>query len=402
MSRIMTDAFLEKHLKLIPSLIMQYKTPDHISIGSDKDIPGSLVFHKDILMILPDFFDWNHVDSFLSSIQVGQEQVLDVIKDLYNAGILEEKVENTMPEASLTQEKHLPESLSKQESIYFNIHNHHLMVKDYVRADAYRRAIESAVSPEDVVLELGCGSGILTMFAAKAGAKKLYAIEINENMVNQVTRPLIEENGFDDRVTFLIGNSMNIKTEAVEPKADVFIAEILGDGVFNENILTYTIDARERFLKKDAKMLPQGLDVYIFAYEDPLNKSIVETTDLKLITAARSSVSESLYLKYDTYNSIMLSKHAKALYIDLTTVTDPTFVAKGELEIITPGKLNGCCLYFTAHIDEETRLSNSPWNPQISWSQQLFNIHSAKSYKKGAKISYTLTYDGFLNLTLED
>jgi len=221
-------------------------------------------------------------------------------------------------------------------------------------------------------------------------------------MIDTVTRPLAIENGFDDKISFLVGNSMNIPSSAVNPKADLFIAEILGDGIFNENILSYTIDARERFLKPDARMLPKGLDVYIFGYESPEQKKAFSSSDLTFITKAKSSRTESVYLKYDTFTNRMLSNTHKSIYLDLTTITESKFIAEGELEITMPGQLNGCCLYFVAHIDDNNLLSNSPWSPQISWTQQLFNIYPPLEVKKGQKVPYKLTYDGFLTLKLEN
>lgn len=393
----MNDTFDNKTLRLVNDAIIQGESADLIRIS--RDISNPVVFHKDILNILPEFFSWCSLKELMSTIPEGKEQLLGVLKELFYAGILEEKLEQKS--SLLTSKDQLPQSLSSSESIFFNIHNHHLMIKDYVRATAYWHAINDNVTSDDVVLELGCGSGILTFFAARAGAKKLYAIEINKNMVDTVTRPLAKENGYDHKITFLLGNSMNIPTSSVNPKANVFIAEILGDGVFNENILSYTIDARERFLAKNAKMLPKGLDVYIFPYENPEQLQTFTSSDLKYITEAKSSKSDSIYLKYDTYTNKMLAEPSKSIYLDLTTITESTFEAQGEFEINIPGILNGCCLYFVAHIDDNNLLSNSPWSPQISWTQQLFNIHPGKKVKKGEKVPYKLTYDGFLSLSME-
>jgi predicted nicotinamide N-methyase len=393
----MTDPFVKKELRISSKTIIQAETEDLIRIGPD--ITNPVMVHKDLLLFLPEFFKWCHVESLLDTLPQGQQQFLDHLKELYYANIFEERIKHESK--ILTSQEHLPESVSETESIFFNIHNHHLMIKDYVRATAYWHAIEANVKPEDTVLELGCGSGILTFFAARAGAKKQYAIEINKNMIDTVTRPLAKENGFEDKITFLIGNSMNIPASAVNPKADVFIAEILGDGIFNENILTYTIDARERFLKPGARMLPKGLDVYMFAYESPSKQTTFESEDLTFIAKAHSARTESVYLKYDTYTNKMLSDTQKLLYIDLTTLQKPEFIATGELEITTPGRLDACCLYFVAHIDDNNLLSNSPWSPQISWTQQLFNIYPSKVVTKGQKLPFSLNYDGLLTLNLE-
>lgn len=394
----MNDPFVNKTLRLVKNALIQFENENLIRISTN--ISDPLVFHKDLLLMLPDFFDWCNVNDFIDPIPEGQDQLIGVLKHLFNNGLLEEKTIGS--DKTLSTNQFLPESLSKSESIFFNIHNHHLMIKDYVRATAYWHAIEANVNSDDIVLELGCGSGILTFFAARSGAKKLYAIEINKNMIDTVSRPLAIENGFDNKIEFLIGNSMNIPASAINPKPTVFIAEILGDGVFNENILSYTIDARERFLTPGAKMLPKGLDVYIFAYDNPEKQEAFVSQDIKAIAEAKSSKTESIYLKYDTFTNKMLSDTHKVLYIDLTTIREPRFEAKGYLDINIPGTLNGICLYFVAHIDDNNLLSNSPWSPQISWAQQLFNITPGKKVKKGDKVPFTMTYDGFLNLILDE
>lgn len=393
----MNDPFVKKNLRLLNQTVIQLESEDLIRIGLD--VNDVSIYHKDLLNFLPEFFNWCNVEQLLNAVPVGQEQLLQVFKDLYSIGIFEEQVPE---EASILKDQNaLPQSVSESESIFFNIHNHHLMIKDYVRATAYWHAIEANVGPEDVVLELGCGSGILTFFAGRAGAKKLYAIEINKNMVETVTRPMAEANGFADKLTFLLGNSMNIPTSSVNPKADVFIAEILGDGVFNENILSYTIDARERFLKPGAKMLPKGLDVYLFPYESQSQKATFASSDIKHISQAKSSRTESRYLKYDHFVNKMIARPHKAIYVDLTTITEPDFQVSGEMEAIAPGIVNGACLYFVAHIDDDFHLSNSPWSPQISWTQQLFDVYPPMKVNKGDMIPFTLNYDGFLTLKLE-
>ena len=72
------------------------------------------------------------------------------------------------------------------------------MLRDHVRNEAYQQAIQRVVKPGDVVLDIGAGTGILSIFAAQAGARRVFAVERTE--IATVARTMIERNGLADRI----------------------------------------------------------------------------------------------------------------------------------------------------------------------------------------------------------
>lgn len=87
------------------------------------------------------------------------------------------------------------------------------MIADKSRFGAYADAIQRAVRPGDVVVDLGCGPGIFALLACRAGAKRVYAIDAGE--VIHFARQLAAANGFADRIEFFHGDSRQI--ELAEP-----------------------------------------------------------------------------------------------------------------------------------------------------------------------------------------
>src|SRR5688572_17329942 len=110
---------------------------------------------------------------------------------------------------------------------YGDLELHRRMIADRWRTECFARAIAEAVKKTDVVLDIGTGTGILAMFAAKAGAKRVYAIDQAE--IAQTAANLVKANGFGDRVKVFRGPAGELK---LEEKVDLLISEWLGHLAF--------------------------------------------------------------------------------------------------------------------------------------------------------------------------
>lgn len=138
---------------------------------------------------------------------------------------------------------------------------HFPMLHDELRNDAYARALAHYVRPGMTVFEVGTGSGILAMLAARAGAHHVYTCERREDVAN-VAREIVERNGFADRITVITKDVRDLQLGVDLPdRADLFVAEVVDNNLLGEGVLPITELSRARFLKPDAPLLPQRVSM---------------------------------------------------------------------------------------------------------------------------------------------
>ncbi|KAK7412937.1 hypothetical protein VNO78_04716 [Psophocarpus tetragonolobus] len=140
------------------------------------------------------------------------------------------------------------------------------MLQDYVRTGTYYAAVieNRADFIGRVVVDVGAGSGILSLFAAQAGAKHVYAVEASE--MAEYARKLIVGNPIlGQRITVIKG-----KVEDVElpEKADILISEPMGTLLVNERMLESYVIARDRFLIPNGKMFPTVGRIHMAPFSD--------------------------------------------------------------------------------------------------------------------------------------
>ena len=133
---------------------------------------------------------------------------------------------------------------------------HFNIARDRARLDAYRTAIDRLVKPGDRVLDIGAGSGILSMLAVRAGAAHVFACEGNPPVADAAAA-VIAANGMADRITLIPKLSTALDAEDdLGGRVDVIISEILSDDLVGELVLPYLKDAHDRLLKPGGKMMP--------------------------------------------------------------------------------------------------------------------------------------------------
>ncbi|KAJ9122945.1 hypothetical protein QFC24_003983 [Naganishia onofrii] len=183
------------------------------------------------------------------------------------------------------QEKlHEAESSTEKSTDYYfqyyaSLQNQANMISDFSRTQAYRRAILGNAIPafqDKLVIDIGAGSGILSYFAAQAGAKKVFAIEASE-MANKMEIVLqhAETTGSNPhlkgRVEVINGKVEDVKVQkrALESgKVDTIISEPIGVMLFHERMVESYLLARDLFLKPGGSLFPSAGSLYYAPFSD--------------------------------------------------------------------------------------------------------------------------------------
>ncbi|MCC6473881.1 MAG: tetratricopeptide repeat protein [Burkholderiales bacterium] len=137
------------------------------------------------------------------------------------------------------------------------------MMNDTPRNHAYLEALKAAVSPQTRVLEIGTGSGLLAMMAAKCGAKTVTTCEA-ESLIAASARGIIEENGLASRIRVISKLSSDLTLgEDLKERADVLVCEIFSSELLGERVLASIEDAKRRLLEPGCRVIPAAGSVMI-------------------------------------------------------------------------------------------------------------------------------------------
>lgn len=138
------------------------------------------------------------------------------------------------------------------------------ILDDPERKRTFIRAIEDVVTADDVVLDLGTGSGILALAAARAGARHVYAVEPARS--GDLAAKLMADNGYSDRITCIKGWSTSLQ---LPEKATVVTTDIVGNEAFDMLIWEAYQDARSRLAAPGARLVPEAFQARIRLVDIP-------------------------------------------------------------------------------------------------------------------------------------
>jgi Ribosomal protein L11 methyltransferase (PrmA) len=260
---------------------------------------------------------------------------------------------------------------------------HARMLHDERRTGDYVAALTAAVRPNDVVLDIGTGSGVLAVAAARAGARHVYAVEASD--IAEVAQRVFVVNGVEDQVTLLPGWSR--LTELPE-QADLLVAEVIGNEPLEEEILETTLDARRRLLKPGARMIPHALTLLarpVLLPEGEVRqrafgssaverwRSLYDIDFTPLLEAAIPGPTHTITEGEVVATWTPVGPPVELATVDLATFEEPSLHASTDLVVGPPGHTNGIALTFRAELYEGISHTVDPWTwPTSSWATSVW------------------------------
>ncbi len=256
---------------------------------------------------------------------------------------------------------------------YGDLELHRRMIADRARTDAFARAIQEVVRPEDRVLDLGTGTGVLAMLAAKAGAKKVDAIDRAD--IADVARHLVKTNKLAKTVTVHQGLADEL---VLENKVDLLISEWLGHFALVEGMLDDVCAVRDRNLAPGGRLLPSHVDMYLAPIDDPVLymrdgpgfwRDPIHDIDFSSLEKMEREQGRAVQLRVDAAS--LLSAGALLRSLDMARVQpdDPWGKGRLELPIKRDGALSGFCGWFVARLSPNVVLDTGPKHLDTHWMQ---------------------------------
>ena len=239
--------------------------------------------------------------------------------------------------------------LTKQDdSGYFGGYSHYsiheTMLKDRPRTESYRDALEACDLKGKIVLDVGCGTGILSMFAARHGAK--HVIGIDRSDIIDEARVIVKQNGLEDRITLIKGKLEDIvlpSNIAPAGTVDLIVSEWMGYMLLFESMLPTVLTARDRWLdEKTGLLFPSRSTMSICAVsdQDMWNDRITYWKDVygfDMRNIRSHILREPMVEVLEQPEKCVVSKHYKFSDLDLNTVKNEELDFESTFEMLIEG-----------------------------------------------------------------
>ena len=264
------------------------------------------------------------------------------------------------------------------------------MFFDDLRNVLYAQAIDKAITPDSVVLDLGAGLGLHGFMAIESGAKKAYLVE--PTAIIEITRQVVEANKLAGKIECIRG-----KIEEVElpEKVDCIISVLTGNFLLTEDLLPSLFYARDHYLRPEGKLIPNRATMEVvpvsaggyYAKHIDCWDSVATNASFQMVR--KFAVNDLYYDGPENREAEFLADPVELLDIDFMTATEASCRNQVDVKITQDGMCHGFLGWFQAQLGEQW-MSTSPVEKQLHWRQVFFPLGHPLEVRKGEVMAFEL------------
>jgi SAM-dependent methyltransferase len=273
---------------------------------------------------------------------------------------------------------------------YRDVAMHKVMLQDVVRTDAYEKAINEIVGPEHSVLDFGCGTGILAMFAARAGAGKVIAVDRSPFI--KTAQEIARKNGFD-HIDFYHDDHLSLQ---LDEKVDVIVSEWMGHCLFYEAMLEPLLVLRDRYLEKGGVMIPAEVSLHagLVCDEDLLSDlSFLQDKpyDIDFSPIAHAPFYQTDLVTLDPESILKNTAHLGSLNMHTISKADSPRIFSGTMIPNEKSDIYALCGWFSSKLCGNISFGTGPNDIPTHWDQILFPLPEPFTVEPSRELTLTIS-----------
>lgn len=272
------------------------------------------------------------------------------------------------------------------------------MMNEAERNKAFHDGLEALVTPEKLVFEIGTGSGLLAMMAARLGARKVYTCEA-VGLIASTAEKIIRHNHFQDRITVLAKPSHAVQLGNDLPgQADILVHEIFSSELLGEHVLPAIEDAKRRLLKPGGVVMPCSASIMVaLVGGDALGRNLHVSEsfgfDLREFNAIHPK-KRPLYR--EDLEPLMMSADVEAFRFDFAA--DSVFPAQSKRIGVTAtqaGRCYGVIQWIRIELISGVQFENHPSRKRdvSNWQHTIYGFDEPVDLQEGTQVSIEAMHD---------
>uniref|UniRef100_A0AAR2JCV0 type I protein arginine methyltransferase n=1 Tax=Pygocentrus nattereri TaxID=42514 RepID=A0AAR2JCV0_PYGNA len=314
-----------------------------------------------------------------------EEALARAMEDLQNLKVLAQGLVLNAGRPGPSCSGAIAELREDEDEAYFSSYGHYgiheEMLKDKVRTESYRDFIcgNPDVFKDKVVLDVGCGTGILSMFAARAGARKVIAVDQSEIIYQAMD--IVRSNQLENTITLIKGRieDVNLPVE----KVDIIISEWMGYFLLFESMLDSVIFARDMYLAEGGSVYPNSCNISLAAVGDTEKH------------CDRIAFWDDVYgFKMECMKKAVVPEAVVEVLKPETVISEPAVIQTLDCNAVTTSELEFTAdftLKMTASTHCTVMFSTSPHCTKTHWKQTVFLLENPIPVQSGDELPGRIT-----------